>query len=81
MFGTSPRNIIIGPGSRQLDANLSRDIRLGGTRALTIQFRATNLLNLVNYLAVDTYVNSPTFGEVLSVQPRRSAQVNVRLRF
>jgi hypothetical protein len=80
-FGSSPRNIIIGPGSRQLDAQLARDLRLGGTRALTIQLRATNVLNLINYLAVDTSVNSPTFGEVLSVRPRRSAQLNLRFRF
>jgi hypothetical protein len=80
-FGTSPRNIIVGPGSRQLDAQLARDVRLGGTRALTIQLRATNVLNLVNYLAVDTAVNSPTFGPVLSVRPRRSVRLNLRFRF
>ncbi len=81
IFGTSPRNIIIGPGSRQLDAQLSRDVRLGGTRGLTVQLRANNVLNLVNYLAVDTSVNSPTFGQILSVRPRRSAQLNLRFRF
>lgn len=80
-FGTSPRNIIIGPGSRQLNAQFSRDVLLGGTRAVTILVRATNLLNNVNYTAIDTYVNSPTFGEVLSVQPMRSMQVNLRFRF
>ena len=55
--------------------------RLGGNRALTIQLRATNLLNLVNYPSVDTYVNSPTFGQVLNVRPMRSAQLNLRFRF
>ena len=81
LFGTSARNIIIGPGSRQLDGQLSRDVRLGGTRALSIQIRATNLLNLVNYTNVDTFVNSPTFGQILSVRPMRSAQLNLRFRF
>jgi hypothetical protein len=80
-FGTSPRNIIVGPGSRQLDGQLSRDVRLGGARAVSIQFRVTNLLNAVNYQAVDTFVSSPTFGEVLSVRPMRSAQLNLRFRF
>ena len=80
-YGTSPRNIIIGPGSKQLDGQLSRDVRLGGNRAITIQLRATNLLNLVNYTSVDTYVNSPTFGQVLNVRPMRSAQLNLRFRF
>jgi hypothetical protein len=80
-FGTSPRNIIIGPGSRQLDAVFSRDIRLNDTRALTLTLRASNLLNLVNYAVIDTSVTSPTFGHVLSVQPMRSLQVNLHFRF
>ena len=80
-FGNSGRNIIIGPGSRMLNAQFARDVRLGGTRALTIQLNATNLLNMVNYGAFDTTVNSPTFGQVLSVRPMRSMQLNLRFRF
>lgn len=80
-FGTSSRNMIIGPGSRQLNAQLSRDVRLGGTRTLTVQVNATNLLNTVNYGSVDTTVNSPTFGQVLSVRAMRSTQLNLRFRF
>jgi hypothetical protein len=81
LFGTSPRNVIIGPGSHQLDAQFSRDVRLRGTRMLTIDMRVTNLLNNVNYIGIDTYVNSPTFGQVLSVRPMRSAQLNLRFRY
>ena len=80
-FGTSFRNVIIGPGSKQLDGQFSRDVRLGGNRAVTIQLRATNLLNLVNYTSVDTNVNSPTFGQVQNVRGMRSAQLNLRFRF
>jgi hypothetical protein len=80
-FGNSARNLIIGPGSRQLNAQFARDVRLGGTRALTIQVNATNLLNAVNYGSLDTTVNSPTFGQVLSVRPMRSTQLNLRFRF
>jgi hypothetical protein len=80
-FGTASRNLIIGPGSRQLDAQFARDIRLGGTRVLTINLNATNLLNMVNYAAIDTVVNSPTFGQVLSVRPMRSMQLGLRFRF
>jgi hypothetical protein len=80
-FGTSARNLIIGPGSQQLNAQFSRDVRLGGNRAVTVQLNATNLLNMVNYAGVDTVVNSPTFGQVLSVRPMRSMQFNLRFRF
>ena len=80
-FGTASRNLIIGPGSRQLDAQFARDIRLGGTRVLTVNLNATNLLNMVNYSAIDTVINSPTFGQVLSVRPMRSMQFGLRFRF
>ena len=31
--------------------------------------------------AIDTVVNSPTFGHVISVRPMRSVQLNLRFRF
>jgi hypothetical protein len=80
-FGSASRNMIIGPGSRQLDAQFARDIRLGSTRVLSVSLNATNLLNMVNYSAIDTVVNSPTFGQVLSVRPMRSMQLGLRFRF
>jgi hypothetical protein len=80
-FGNASRNMIVGPGSRLLNAQVSRDVRFGRTRALTVQLNANNLLNMVNYAAIDTVVNSPTFGQVLSVRPMRSVQVNLRFRF
>jgi hypothetical protein len=80
-FGNSARNLVIGPDSRQLNAQLARDVRLGGNRAVTLQLNATNLLNTVNYASIDTVVNSPTFGQVLSVRPMRSATFSLRFRF
>ena len=80
-YGSAGRNLIVGPGSRQLNAQFSRDVRFGRTRAVTIQLNANNLLNLVSYAAIDTVVNSPTFGQVLSVRPMRSMQVTLRFRY
>jgi trimeric autotransporter adhesin len=80
-FGSAARNSIVGPGSKLLNGQLARDVRLGGTRVVSFQLSANNLLNLVNYAGIDTVVNSPTFGQVLSVRPMRSMQVNVRFRF
>jgi hypothetical protein len=80
-FGDASRNMIIGPGSKQLNAQLSRDIQLSGTRTVTLQITATNLLNLVNYQAIDTVVNSPTFGQIISVRPMRSVLLNLRVRY
>jgi len=80
-FGNALRNMIIGPGNRQLNATFSRDMRLGRNRSVSIQVNATNLLNMVQWTGVDTNVNSLTFGQVTSVRPMRSVQLNMRLRF
>jgi len=80
-YGDSPRNAIVGPGIRQLNALLQRDVHLGGTRAITVQVRALNLLNTVQWAAVDTNVNSATFGQVLSARPMRTVTLTARLRF
>jgi len=81
VFGDSARNSIVGPGARQLNAALTRDIRIGGNRSVSLQINANNLLNAVQWASVDTNVNSPTFGQVLSVRPMRSVTVNVRFRY
>jgi hypothetical protein len=80
-FGNSYRNMIVGPGSRQLNAQFTRDIALGGTRGVSLTVNANNLLNLVNYGGIDTNVNSPTFGQVTSVSGRRSVRLTMRFRF
>jgi hypothetical protein len=80
-FGDSSRNAIVGPGGRQLNGLFQRDIRLGGTKALTLQVNAINLLNTVQWAAVDTNVNSSTFGQVISARPMRTMTVTARVRF
>ena len=80
-YGNSSRNLVIGPGSRLLNAQFSRDLRLGGNRVMSLQLNANNLLNTVNYSGVNTSINSPSFGQITSVRPRRSMTFNARFRF
>jgi hypothetical protein len=80
-FGDSGRNVIIGPGGHQLNGSLSRDMRLGGNRAVTLQINATNVLNTVQWASVDANINSKTFGQVIAVRPMRAVTANVRFRF
>jgi hypothetical protein len=80
-FGTSTRNMIVGPGSHQLNALFQRDLRIGGNRAMTLQVNALNLLNTVQWAAVDTNFNSPTFGQVIAARPMRALTVTARFRF
>jgi len=80
-FGSSSRNMIVGPGARQLNGSLQRDVRLGGNRSVTLQVNANNLLNTVQWAGIDTNINSPTFGDVLSVRPMRTITVSARFRY
>jgi hypothetical protein len=80
-FGSSPRNIIIGPGSKNLNMSFNRQVQLGGNRNLQVQVQVNNILNLANYSGVDTNVNSPTFGQIRSVSGQRRATLNLRFGF
>jgi hypothetical protein len=80
-FGTAMRNLIIGPGSRNVNMSLSKNLNLGRNRGATIRVQATNIFNTVQFASIDTVVNSPTFGQVTSVRPMRSVQLLLRFRF
>jgi hypothetical protein len=80
-FGSAARNTIIGPGQHQLDASVTRDVRLSTAQVISIQLQATNVLNSVRFGAIDSVVNSPTFGQVVSIRPMRTVQLGVRFRF
>ena len=81
-FGDETRNMIVGPGSHQINAQFVRDIRLGGNKALTLQVNAINLFSTVQWASIGTNINSPiTFGQVLTVRPRRTMTINARFRF
>jgi hypothetical protein len=51
------------------------------TQVLSLRLEATNVFNSVRFGAIDTAVNSPTFGQVISIQPMRTLQFNARYRF
>ena len=61
--------------------SLSKNLTLGRSRGVTIRIQANNVFNTVQFLAIDTVVNSPTFGQVTSVRPMRSVQLITRFRF
>jgi hypothetical protein len=81
LYGNSPRNLIIGPGSHNLNMSLSKNVNITRARGVTIRVQANNVLNDVQFGAIDTVVNSPTFGQVTSLRPMRSVQLILRFRF
>jgi hypothetical protein len=80
-FGDSGRNTIIGPGTSVMNLGLTRNISVGQTRGLSVTLLANNVLNTVQYASIDTVVNSPTFGQVISVRSMRTVLITTRFRF
>ncbi|MGH9845079.1 MAG: carboxypeptidase regulatory-like domain-containing protein, partial [Blastocatellia bacterium] len=79
--GTAGRNIVDGPGSKNLDLGLFRDFRF--TEQLNLQFRCeiTNAFNLVNLSAPNTVRSSTAFGTITAASPMRQVQLGLRLSF
>jgi hypothetical protein len=81
-FGNAARNTIPGPSITTVNMALTRNVPFGGgTRGLSVRVQANNIFNLVQFAAIDTVVNSPTFGRVISVRPMRTVQIIARVRF
>ncbi len=80
-FGNAGRNTIIGPGTVLFNMALSKTIQMSETRGLELRVAANNIFNMPQYTAVDTVVNSRTFGQVTAVGPMRRLTLSARYRF
>lgn len=80
--GTAGRNIVVGPGYRNVDLGLFRDIRFGGGMMLQLRAEATNAFNVVNLQNPGTGLNAPaTFGRIRTARDMRRIQLGARLSF
>lgn len=80
--GTAGRGILDGPGYRNVDLGVFRDIGLPKSAALQIRMEATNVFNIVNLSNPGTNFNAPaTFGKIRSARDMRRIQLGVRLSF
>jgi hypothetical protein len=80
--GNSGRNIIDGPGIRNVDLGIFRDIPLKGRTVFQFRLEATNVFNLVNLMNPGTSLNAPaTFGKIRSARNMRQIQLGMRLSF
>ena len=80
-FGTASRNSIRGPGVVGVDTSLSRTTQLGETRSFEARVTASNVFNTVQYSAIDTTLNSATFGQVTATANQRRLTFVARYRF
>jgi hypothetical protein len=80
-FGNAGRNILEGPGLAAVNTSLVKMI--GVREGVRLQFRAEafNLFNRTNYDLPDSFVGSPTFGQLVSAQSPRRLQLGFKLLF
>jgi len=80
-FGDAPRNSITGPGSRLFDMAVTKLVSISETRSLELRVQALNVFNTPQFTGIDTVVNSPTFGRVITVGQMRTLQLTGRFRY
>jgi hypothetical protein len=80
-WGNAGRNSIVGPRQFVLNASLGRSFRLNDRYNVDLRVDATNVLNHVTFKNWNTTVTSAQFGLPSRVDPMRSVQTTLRLRF
>ncbi|PYS51449.1 MAG: TonB-dependent receptor [Acidobacteria bacterium] len=83
--GSSPRNLLDGPGYRDVDLAISRDFNLSERFKLRFRAEGTNIFNHPNLgqpgNSVPSGTTSTTFGVITSAGPMRKLQFGLRLSF
>ncbi len=80
-YGNAGRNSIEGPGEVNFDMAMTKVFPLKENRFFEVRTSATNVFNRPQFTAIDTVVNSPTFGRVISVGAMRTVLMTARFRF
>jgi hypothetical protein len=79
-FGNARRNMLEGPGYRNINLGITKLVPLADTR-LQLRLEIFNLLNRANLDLPDAFLGSPTFGRILSAGSPRRIQFGVKALF
>lgn len=83
--GNAARNLIVGPGVKNVDLALFRDFHVNHRYTVQFRFEATNFFNWVNLDNPGATLNAPaTFGKIRTTRnlyPMREIQLGARLSF
>lgn len=81
LFGDAGRNSIAGPSQFSLDGSIGRTLRLRDPLNLDFRIDGTNILNHAAFTGWNTVTTNSQFGLPVAVNPMRSLQTTLRLRF
>lgn len=80
--GSAPRSVVDGPGVRNVDLGVFRDISVGSRMTLQFRLEATNVFNMVNLMNPVTNLGaSATFAKIRAARDMRRIQLGTRLSF
>jgi hypothetical protein len=80
--GNVGRNVLIRPGTRLLDASITRNIRIREGHSLQFRWEAFNATNHPNWNAPSTDArNATTFGKITSARTMREMQIALKYLF
>ncbi len=80
-FGTAGRNLLDGPGLATWNVSMVKTIRPSERLNAEFRLEAFNLFNRSNLDLPDSFLGSPTFGQVLSAGDPRRLQFGLKLLF
>ncbi|HET6976059.1 MAG TPA: carboxypeptidase-like regulatory domain-containing protein [Pyrinomonadaceae bacterium] len=80
-FGNCGRNIVIGPGNKNVDLAATRNFRLSESKSLDFRVETFNLFNTVNFDLPNRFAFTPNFGKIFSAGPARQIQFGLKLSF
>jgi trimeric autotransporter adhesin len=80
-YGNAGKNTLRNPGLIAMGAQLNKTVVFADGRSFDIRLSSTNPLNMVQYSAINTTLNSPTFGRVTGAANMRTAQIMARFNF
>ena len=81
---TSPRRFFYGPGIKNFDIALLKNLTLTESKSLQFRLESFNAFNHAQFFgpnSVDGNINSATFGQVISAGPPRLTQAAVKFTF
>ncbi len=81
VFGTTGRNTAYGDSHIGLNLGVHKSFQLTELLALELRGEVFNLTNTVNYNPPDSVLTSPNFGQALTANDPRQAQLALRLVF
>lgn len=80
-YGNAGRNILVGPGTHQLDLSIYKSFRVSEHIRLQFRAEAFNAFNMPNFGNPNVQVGAPAYGRISSADRPRNMQLGLKAIF